>query len=90
MASRHASLFPIMYGESPGSVRHLHTSTVAFDWPLVVALSVVPPQDVNIIGPTINNIVTTMITGMILMALFFILIACRQIYDYQNKLHIFI
>jgi len=100
MASRHASLFPIMYGESPGSVRHLHTSTVAFDYPLVVVLSVVPPQvvvlsvvppqDVNIIGTTISNIATTMITGMILMVLFFILIAYRQIYNYQNKLHIFI
>jgi hypothetical protein len=79
-----------MYGESPGSVRHLHTSTVAFDCPLVVVLSVVPPQDVNIVGTTISNIATTMITGMILMVLFFILIAYRQIYNYQNKLHIFI
>jgi hypothetical protein len=79
-----------MYGESPGSVRHLHTSTVAVDCPLVVVLSVVPPQDVNIVGTIINNIVKTMITGMILMVLFFILIAYRQIYNYQNKLHIFI
>jgi hypothetical protein len=79
-----------MYGESPGSVRHLHTSTVAVDCPLVVVLSVVPPQDVNIVGTTISNIVKTMITGMIVMVLFFILIAYRQIYNYQNKLHIFI